>query len=108
MVVNSIVIVIVVVIVVVVEENTTITTIILTYSPPSGELCVMFRQDVLPYSGKLLPIIIGHILDTSSAKKQEIAVKTLGQFVSATGLVVIPYLEYPQLLPSMLELLEKV
>ena len=27
--------------------------------------------------------------------------------MSATGLVVLPYLEYPQLLPSMLELLGK-
>lgn len=44
----------------------------------AGELCVMFRQDVLPYCRRLLPIIIGHILDTSSVKKQEIAVKTLG------------------------------
>jgi hypothetical protein len=32
----------------------------------------------LPYARRLLPIIIGHILDTSSVKKQEIAVKTLG------------------------------
>jgi hypothetical protein len=44
----------------------------------TGELCVMFRQDILPYARRLLPIIIGHILDTSSVKKQEIAVKTLG------------------------------
>ena len=39
----------------------------------------MFRQDVLPYAGLLLPVIIGHILDTASVKKQEIAVKTLGK-----------------------------
>ena len=38
----------------------------------------MFRRDVLPYARGLLPIIIGHILDTSSVKKQEVAVKTLG------------------------------
>lgn len=30
-----------------------------------------------------------------------------GCLVSATGLVVVPYLEYPQLLPTMLELLGK-
>jgi FKBP12-rapamycin complex-associated protein len=30
-----------------------------------------------------------------------------GQLVSATGLVVIPYLEYPQLLPAVLKLLGK-
>jgi hypothetical protein len=46
-----------------------------------GELCLMFRQDVLPYVGRLLPIIIGHILDASNVKKQEIAVKTLGIFI---------------------------
>lgn len=43
-----------------------------------GELCLMFREDVLPYADRLLPVIIGHILDSSSGRKQEIAVKTLG------------------------------
>ncbi|KAJ1444136.1 hypothetical protein B484DRAFT_388965, partial [Ochromonadaceae sp. CCMP2298] len=45
------------------------------------------------------------MLDSSSFHKQEVAVKTLGQVVSSTGLVVTPYLQYPQLLPSALELL---
>ena len=45
--------------------------------------------------------------DPSSRRKQEMAVKTLGQLVSATGQVVKPYLQYPQLLPRALDLLFK-
>lgn len=73
-----------------------------------GELAVVLRQDLLPYAeGDLLPLIISNMLDPSSYRKQEVAVKTLGQFVSATGLVVRPYLQYPQLLPKALDMLCK-
>eukprot|EP00605_Chrysophyceae_sp_TOSAG23-4_P001470 GSChrysophyteH1.ASY1.ANO1.1606.1 assembled CDS len=46
-----------------------------------GELCKVMRQD------------------------QEASIKTLGSLVSATGRVVTPYLQYPQLLPRALDLL---
>lgn len=70
-----------------------------------GELSIVLQNDILPYMDRLLPIIITHMLDSSSYRKQEVAVKTLGQVVSSTGLVVGPYLHYPQLLPSALDLL---
>ena len=72
-----------------------------------GELCMMVREDVLPYGDQLLPQIISSMYDPSSRRKQEMAVKTLGQLVSATGQVVKPYLQYPQLLPRALDLLFK-
>jgi FKBP12-rapamycin complex-associated protein len=72
-----------------------------------GELSVVMRQDILPFSDHLLPIIVLSMQDQSSRRKQEIAIKTMGQFVSATGLVVVPYLQYPQLLPSALTLVTK-
>ena len=72
-----------------------------------GELCAVLRQNMLPYADHLLPIIIMNILDRSSKNKQEVAARTLGQLVSSTGLVVAPYLQYPQLLPKALELLSK-
>ena len=72
-----------------------------------GELCMVMRQDTLPYVDHLLPIIISNMHDKSSLRKQEMALRTLGQLVSATGHVVRPYLQYPQLLPRALELLVK-
>ena len=72
-----------------------------------GELCMVVRDDILPYGDQLLPQIITSMYDNSSKRKQEMAVKTLGQLVSATGQVVKPYLQYPQLLPRALDLLFK-
>ena len=72
-----------------------------------GELCVVMKTSILNHVTHLLPIIIMNILDGSSQRKQEISVRTLGQLVSASGLVVTPYLEYPQLLPALLNLLGK-
>jgi phosphatidylinositol kinase/protein kinase (PI-3 family) len=72
-----------------------------------GELCVVMRQDIASFADHLLPIIVLSMQDQSSRRKQEVAIKTMGQFVSATGLVITPYLEYPQLLPSALDLVTK-
>jgi len=72
-----------------------------------GDLCMVMRLDILPFMHQLLPIIIHNMHDKSSIKKQEMAVKTLGKFVSATGYVVKPYLQFPQLLPRALDLLVK-
>ena len=72
-----------------------------------GELSIVLQNDILPYVDNLLPIVITNMLDASSYRKQEVAVKTLGQMVSSTGLVVKPYLLYPQLLPSCLDMLYK-
>lgn len=61
---------------------------------------------MLHYADNLLPVMISHILNPSSSyKKQETALKALGKFVSSTGLVMRPYLQYPQLLPQSLRLL---
>ena len=70
-----------------------------------GELCLVMHQDILPFSDRLLPIVIANMHDPTSKKKQEMSVRTLGQLVSATGLTIRPYLQYPQLLPWILELL---
>jgi Domain of unknown function (DUF3385) len=72
-----------------------------------GELCIVVREEILPYGDLLMPQIISSMYDPSSRRKQEMAVKTLGQLVSATGQVVKPYLQYPQLLPRALDLLFK-
>ncbi|RYH28611.1 DUF3385 domain-containing protein [archaeon] len=70
-----------------------------------GELSVVLQQELTPYAETLLPVIITNMFDASSLKKQEVAVRTLGQFSKSTGLAVRPYLLYPQLLPKTLDLL---
>lgn len=70
-----------------------------------GEICVIMRDEALLYAESLLPIIVKSMKDSTSRRKQEIACRTLGQLVAASGLVVKPYLQYPQLLPWMLNLL---
>ena len=72
-----------------------------------GDLCSVMRRNCLPYVNQLLPTIIANMNDKTALRKQEIAVRTLGQVVSATGFVVVPYLQYPNLLPGALELLAK-
>jgi len=72
-----------------------------------GEICSVIRQDCLQFADQMIPIIIVNMHDSTSRRKQEMAVKTLGICVSSTGLVVKPYLQYPQLLPWALDLLHK-
>eukprot|EP01035_Chromulina_nebulosa_P018854 gene18854-24639_t len=70
-----------------------------------GEICLVMREDTLPYADHLLNLVIKNMRDSTSSKKQEIAIRTLGQLVSATGQVVRPYMQYPQLLPWALDML---
>jgi hypothetical protein len=72
-----------------------------------GELSVVLQNEMTPYVDTLLPVIISNMFDSSSLKKQEVAIRTLGKFVKSTGMVVKPYLQYPQLLPKTLDLLCK-
>lgn len=71
-----------------------------------GELCQVMRQDILPYADILMPLIIANMNEGGTPKKQEMAVRTLGQLVNATGQVVHPYMKYPGLLSSALSLLQ--
>jgi tetratricopeptide (TPR) repeat protein len=72
-----------------------------------SELCRVMKQDFNAYSEPLFPILMDFIAEPSSRKRQETAIRTLGDVVSATGLAVVPYLRFPQLLPNLLELLFK-
>ncbi|KAI1348531.1 TOR kinase [Xylaria sp. FL0043] len=69
-----------------------------------GELATVGGEDMLPYKDKLMPIIIDALQDQSSIVKREAALHTLGQLASNSGYVIDPYLEYPQLL----ELLQNI
>ena len=72
-----------------------------------GELCMVMGEEILPYLDDLMPVIVSNMHDNSVKLKQERAVKTLGQLVSATGYVVKPYLQFPLILPTFLDTLYK-
>ena len=60
---------------------------------------------MLAYLDGLLPLIID-TLQESSASKRSVALKTLRQLLSSTGYVITPALKYPQLLPTLLNVLK--
>jgi FKBP12-rapamycin complex-associated protein len=53
-----------------------------------GEMSTVLRVEIVPFIDFMLPVIISNVLDSSSYKKQETAIKTLGQLINSTGLVV--------------------
>jgi serine/threonine-protein kinase mTOR len=69
-----------------------------------GELCTVGGEEMLHYKDRLMPIIIAALQDQSSVAKREAALHTLGQLASNSGYVIDPYVEYPQLL----ELLQNI
>ncbi|ROV89439.1 hypothetical protein VMCG_10211 [Cytospora schulzeri] len=70
-----------------------------------GELCAVGGEDMLPYKDELMPIIIEALKDQSSTQKREAALHTLGQLASNSGYVIEPYLDYPQLLELLLNII---
>lgn len=63
-----------------------------------GELAAVGGESMLMYKDKLMPIIVDALQDQSSNARREAALQTLGQLASNSGYVIAPYLEYPQLL----------
>ena len=54
-----------------------------------------------------MPHILDTMQDQSSASKQQTSLMTLGQIASATGYVIRPYLDYPNLLSQATDVLSK-
>ena len=63
-----------------------------------GELATVGGEDMLPYKDQLMPLIISALQDQSSNPKRQAALHALGQLASNSGYVILPYLEYPELL----------
>jgi FKBP12-rapamycin complex-associated protein len=63
-----------------------------------GDLATVGGEGMIPYIDKLMPIIIESLQDQSSSAKREAALRTLGQLASNSGYVIKPYLDYPELL----------
>ncbi|KAF4953049.1 hypothetical protein FGADI_6319 [Fusarium gaditjirri] len=63
-----------------------------------GELATVGGEDMMPYKDRLMPIILDALQDQSSNAKRGAALHALGQLASNSGYVILPYIEYPQLL----------
>ncbi|KAI9837156.1 MAG: phosphatidylinositol kinase- protein kinase tor1 [Sclerophora amabilis] len=71
-----------------------------------GELATVGGEEMKPYIPKLMPIIIDALQDLSSHSKRDAALRTLGQLASNSGYVIDPYLEYPQLLTILVNIVK--
>jgi FKBP12-rapamycin complex-associated protein len=58
------------------------------------------------YLPQLMPIILDSLQDLSSHSKREAALRTLGQLASNSGYVIEPYMEYPQLLAVLINIIK--
>ncbi|SSD60463.1 probable Serine/threonine-protein kinase TOR2 [Saccharomycodes ludwigii] len=71
-----------------------------------GELATVGGEDIMPFLTDLMPLIISCFQDQSNSFKRDAALKTLGQVAASSGYVIQPYLDYPQLLGILLNLLK--
>uniref|UniRef100_A0A7S1SYY6 Serine/threonine-protein kinase TOR n=1 Tax=Tetraselmis chuii TaxID=63592 RepID=A0A7S1SYY6_9CHLO len=72
-----------------------------------GDLASVAGTLLQRHVGEILPLIIDALQDTSSGARPVVAVTCLGQVVESTGIVVTPYMEYPQLMGLLLRLLSE-
>ncbi|CAK7224906.1 phosphatidylinositol kinase-related protein kinase tor1 [Sporothrix bragantina] len=63
-----------------------------------GEICTVGGEEMLRYKDRLMPILVDALQDQASMMKREAALRTIGQLSSNSGYVIDPYLDYPQLL----------
>ena len=61
---------------------------------------------MIPYIPELMPLIIETLQDQSSPAKRDAALRTLGQLASNSGYVIEPYLEYPNLLTILVNIVK--
>ena len=68
-----------------------------------GEVSEVGAWHLTPHLPQLLPLIIDTL--RNAADRQEVAVRVLGQLVKNTGYVIDPYLQHPELLSTLLGIL---
>jgi len=71
-----------------------------------GELATVGGEDMVPYIPELMPLIIETLQDQSSSSKRDAALRTLGQLASNSGYVIEPYIQYPQLLGILVNIVK--
>ena len=70
-----------------------------------GELARVAGEELVSNAPKIVDLVVGMLNDQTSTLKRDAALKTLGQVVSNTGDVIVPYTAHPQLLGILFKLL---
>ena len=70
-----------------------------------GDLAVATGVSLKPWVHDVIPHLLEIMQDQSSASKQKTSLRTLGQIASSTGYVIRPYLDNPQLLSQVTNIL---
>ncbi|KAK3724196.1 phosphatidylinositol kinase-related protein kinase tor1 [Vermiconidia calcicola] len=71
-----------------------------------GDLATVGGDDMTKYIPKLMKIIIRSLQDLGSPKKREAALCTLGQLASNSGYVIDPYVDHPELLNILVNIVK--
>ena len=71
-----------------------------------GDLSTLGGTELKPYIPQLMPVIIDALQDLSSPNKRDASLRALGQLASNSGYVITPYLEYPQLLDLLTNIIK--
>ena len=71
-----------------------------------GDLATLGGKDMKKHIPVLMPIIIEALQDLSSPAKRDASLKALGQLASNSGYVIKPYVDYPQLLDLLTNIIK--
>ena len=71
-----------------------------------GDLSTLGGTELKPYIPQLMPVIIDALQDLSSPNKRDASLRALGQLASNAGYVITPYLDYPQLLELLTNIIK--
>ena len=71
-----------------------------------GDLATVGGDEMTQYIPELMRIIIASLQDQTSPKKREAALCTLGQLASNSGYVIDPYIDHPELLTILVNIVK--
>lgn len=71
-----------------------------------GALCVIGGEDMKEYIPKLMPLLLETIQPNVAGTRRDAALRTMGQLASSTGYAVKPFLDYPTLLDTIINILK--
>ena len=71
-----------------------------------GDLSTVGGTELLPFVPELMPIILNALQDLSSPSKRISALRGLGQLASNSGYVIKPYIDHPELLDLLVNIVK--
>ena len=71
-----------------------------------GDLSTVGGLKLQPYIQQLMPTVIDALQDLASPPRRDAALRSLGQLASNTGYVIAPYLDHPELLEMLTNIIK--